>query len=83
MFFKRKKARIYANLRVGKPDVKLTKPSHVRGVREGNKAGRLEKEPGFHKASGGLATGNARRSTGIAAEKRNPILPEMPNLSPS
>jgi hypothetical protein len=53
-------------------------PTHVNGVRTGNKTGNYEKSPGH--LPGGRST--ARRSTGINPEARNPILPEMPNLSP-
>jgi len=67
------------SIRTGKPKVKPTALTHVRGVRCGNKPGSYEKEPG-HQPDG---RSNARRSTGINAEARNPILPEMPNLSPA
>jgi len=67
------------SIRIGKPEVKPTALTHVRGVRSGNKPGSYEKEPG-HLPNG---RSTARRSTGINAEARNPILPEMPNLSPA
>jgi hypothetical protein len=53
-------------------------PTHVRGVRTGNTVGNYEDSPG-HLPDG---RSTARRSTGINAEDREPILPEMPNLSP-
>jgi len=67
------------SIRVGKAKVKPTALTHVRGVRSGNKPGSYLKEPG-HLADG---TSTARRSTGINPEERDPILPEMPNLSPA
>lgn len=66
------------NLPVGRADVSPTRPAHVAGVREGNSEGSYEKMTG-HNPDG---TSTARRSTGINPEDRNPILPEMPNLSP-
>ena len=66
------------NIRVGKADTSPTKPSHVKGVPEGNAAGNYEKMEG-HNEDG---TSTARRSTSINAEDRDPILPGMPNLSP-
>ena len=67
------------NIRVGKADVKPTKPSHVSGVREGNATGGYRKMDG-HNADG---TSSARRSTGINPDARDPIMPGMPNLSPA
>ncbi|HEX5435749.1 MAG TPA: hypothetical protein VFW98_01220 [Gemmatimonadaceae bacterium] len=67
------------NIRIGRAVTTLTTPSHTRGVREGN-------EPGGYKAQGGhLEDGRstARRSTGINADKRNPIDERSPNLSPA
>lgn len=57
-----------------KPDL----PAHIKGVKQGN-------TPGNYVRSGGhLPDGRStsRRSTGIAPDLHNPILPEMPNLSP-
>ena len=67
-----------AKIRVGKPDVKPDAPSHTKGVEQGNKKGAYAREVG-HNADG---TATARRSTGIRAKKRDPILPVMPNLPP-
>jgi hypothetical protein len=57
-----------------KPD----KPTHVRGTFMGNATGNYEK------MSGHLPDGRstAERSTGINPDKRDPIDPRMPNLSP-
>jgi len=67
------------HLRVGRPDVKTTTPAHTPGTRKGNALGSYEKMHGHHSDD----TSDARRSTGIAPEKENPILPGMPNLSPA
>jgi hypothetical protein len=56
------------------PDV----TAHVPGVREGNEPGSYERMRG-HLPDGRVT---AERSTGINAEKRNPIDPRMPNLPP-
>ena len=80
-----KRARLFANLRVGKAQGYPTMPSHVKGVRQGNAPGSIEREPGIHQDPGDrrFATGTAERSTGINPKARNPIDPRMPNLSPS
>jgi hypothetical protein len=75
----RKRQRMVAGIRIGPADVKHATPTHVPGVRTGNTVGAYEREPG--QLPDGRST--ARRSTGICDEDRNPILPEMPNLSPS
>ena len=67
-----------ADVRVGKPDVSPSAPAHVAGVREGNELGSYERQPG-HLPDG---RSTAARSTGINADRRNPILPGMPSLSP-
>ncbi len=78
----RSKTKTIANVRVGKPDVKPTTPSHVPGIRGGNTGGGFERQQGvYHEGLG--ARGTARRSTGIDADARNPIDPRMPNLSPA
>ncbi len=66
-------------IRVGKPRVKPTTPTHYPGIREGNSPGHYEDSPGH--LPGGRST--ARRSTGVCDKDRDPILPEMPNLSPA
>jgi hypothetical protein len=68
-----------ANLKLGHPDVSPDLPSHVRGVKEGNAKGNYERQPGHHPDG----TSDARRSTGINAERRDAIDPRMPNLSPA
>jgi hypothetical protein len=65
-------------MRLGKPQTKTDKPTHVAGTKQGNATGNYEKQPG-HLPDG---RSTARRSTGINADKREPIDPRMPNLSP-
>ena len=67
-----------AQIRVGKRQAKADKPTHVTGTKQGNATGNYDKQPGHLPA--GRST--ARRSTGINADKREPIDPRMPNLSP-
>jgi hypothetical protein len=70
------------HLRVGKPDTRFDKPSHVRGVREGNETGSFEKQDGLIQEQD-MARGTARRSTGINPDREDPIDDDMPNLSPA
>jgi len=65
-------------IRVGKPDVKPDAPSHIKGVEQGNAVGNYRKQRGHHDDD----TADARRSTGIAPRRHDPILPIMPNLPP-
>jgi hypothetical protein len=71
-----------ANVRVGKPDVKVDELGHTEGVREGNEPGGFEETPGLY-TEDGVGRGTAQRSTGINPHGRNPIDPESPNLSPA
>ncbi|TDD83332.1 hypothetical protein E1293_15000 [Actinomadura darangshiensis] len=66
-------------IKVGKPDVSPDKPSHTRGVKEGNSTGNYDRQPG-HLPDG---TSTAARSTGINPAQHGPILDSMPNLSPA
>ncbi len=70
---------VIANIRVGKPDVDPDKPSHIKGVRQGNERGNYAKEKGL--LPDGKAT--SRRSTSINAKAKNPIDPRMPTLTPA
>ncbi|CAA9403393.1 MAG: hypothetical protein AVDCRST_MAG22-1391 [uncultured Rubrobacteraceae bacterium] len=77
-----------ANIKVGKPDVKMDAPSHTPGVRQGNEPGGIENDPGFYDtgergAGRPSAKSTARRSTGINAKSKNPVDPNSPNLSPA
>lgn len=65
-------------IKVGKPVVSTTAPTHVSGTAEGNAAGNYLKQGG-HRPDG---TSTAERSTGIRPDAQNPIDPRMPNLSP-
>lgn len=66
------------NLKIGPAEVDVTTPSHVAGVRQGNKPGSYGKQDG-HNPDG---TSTARRSTGVNHQGSEAILPEMPNISP-
>ena len=66
------------HIRVGKAQVSPDISAHTPGVAQGNATGNFEREAGF--APDGKA--DARRSTGVAPKKHNPILPIMPNLPP-
>lgn len=57
-----------------KPDM----TSHTTGVKQGNSTGHYEKQPGFLQDGRSTST----RSTGIFPEEKDPIHPDMPNLSP-
>lgn len=66
-------------IKVGKPQVRRDAPAHVPGVQQGNHVGHYQRQPGHHPDG----TSTARRSTGIGAQRHNPILSSMPNLSPA
>jgi hypothetical protein len=76
------KTKTIANVRIGKPDVKPTLPSHVWGVRQGNDGAGDDKQQGIVLLDN-EARGTARRSTGINAKAHEPIDPRMPTLTPS
>jgi hypothetical protein len=78
------RTRILGNVRVGKPDVEPSLPSHVAGVREGNEPGSIFQQPGFRQDpdDARFATATAERSTGINPRARDPIDPRMPHLPP-
>jgi hypothetical protein len=67
-----------AKLKLGKRQVPMDEPTHTPGIPQGNATGNYERQPG-HLPDG---RSTARRSTGINADKREPIDPRMPNLSP-
>ncbi|MFI9722182.1 hypothetical protein ACIHFE_21380 [Streptomyces sp. NPDC052396] len=64
-------------IRTGKPDAKPDTPTHVRGMREGNK-GPYERQSGHHEDG----TADARRSTGIHWKKHDALSKSMPKLPP-
>lgn len=55
----------------------IEKPTHVKGIKQGNASGNYARMAG-HNPDG---TSTAARSTGVA--RTEPIAPEMPNLSPA
>jgi hypothetical protein len=80
-----KQTKIVSNVRVGKPDITPDRASHVKGVRQGNNPG-VARQAGivpFNEGMHNMAHGTAARSTGINPDSRNPIDPNMPNLSPA
>jgi len=76
--FKRHKQENVGGIRIGRPRTSPDAPAHVSGLRAGNSPGNYESSPG-HLPDG---RSTARRSTGINPGASDPILPEMPNLSP-
>lgn len=67
-----------SQIRVGEPDTTPDAPAHTPGVAEGNARGSYEWQVGHHPDG----TADARRSTGVRPERRNPIASTMPNLPP-
>jgi hypothetical protein len=67
------------NIPVGRADTDHESPSHVSGVRQGNATGNYAKQDGHNKDG----TASARRSTGINPGSRDPIMKEMPKLTPA
>jgi hypothetical protein len=59
-------------------DVRPDTTSHTVGVKQGNATGSFEKTPGFLKDGRATST----RSTGIMPGEKDPIHPDMPNISP-
>jgi len=68
-----------ARITVGRPDVRPDRAAHVRGIRQGNKKGSYKSQAGHLPDD----RSTARRSTGINPKRRDPVLPDMPNLSPA
>ncbi|HEV7627925.1 MAG TPA: hypothetical protein VGO89_15635 [Streptomyces sp.] len=68
-----------SEIKVGDPHVQLDSTAHTPGVRQGNHENARKRQPGHLPDD----TSTSRRSTGINAGARNPILPGMPNLSPA
>ena len=71
-----------ANIRVGKPDVDPTAPSHVRGVYQGNRHHPLQRSRALAHETETYATGTSRRSTGIRSSDHDVIDPRMPCITP-
>jgi hypothetical protein len=78
-----KPVEVISNVRVGTPQVSPSLPSHTRGIREGNKPGSADREPGIEPVANNMAKGSARRSTSINPKAHEAIDPRMPNLSPA
>jgi hypothetical protein len=74
---------IVGNVRVGKRDVSPSAPSHLAGVRKGNRRKMLARSPGIKFVGPLRAEATARRSTGVNPDARNPIDPRMPFLTPA
>lgn len=70
-----------ANLTTGRPRVRTSSPSHIRGVHEGNRTGSLRRQKGVH-SRGESAVASARRSTSIRPDDCEPIDTRMPKLTP-
>ena len=74
------------DIRTGKPDTQPDKPAHTKGVNAGNEPGGVEADPGLY-FTGERGAGKpsvkatARAYTSIRAEDRNPIDPNMPNVT--
>ena len=68
------------NLRVGTPDTTPDAPSHVPGVQQGNSPAKPDRG---NTRVGAQIKADARRSTSINPEARNPITPNAPNLPPA
>jgi len=66
-----------AEVSTGAQHTGIEKPTHVKGISEGNALGKYEQMTG-HNSDG---TSTAVRSTGVT--KTEPIDPSMPNLSPA
>jgi len=66
-------------LPIGRKGPKMDKPTHTRGVKQGNATGAYDSMTG-HLPDG---RSTAARSTGINAKGAEPIDPRMPNLSPA
>jgi hypothetical protein len=66
-----------ANVKTGAQHTGIDKPTHVKGIAQGNALGNYAKMAA-HRADG---TSTAGRSTGVASTE--PIDPSMPNLSPA
>jgi hypothetical protein len=66
-----------AEVKTGAEHTGIDKPTHVKGIKEGNALGNYEKMAG-HNPDG---TSTAARSTGVTGTE--PIDPSMPNISPA
>ena len=76
------KTKTVSNIKVGKPQVDPMRPTHVRGVREGNAVGNMAEDESLEPDGDGARATTARRSTGISPKSHEPIDPKSPKLSP-
>jgi len=65
------------NVKTGAEHTGMDKPTHVKGIMQGNTPGNYDAMEG-HEPDG---TSTAARSTGVATTE--PIDPSMPNISPA
>jgi hypothetical protein len=72
-----------ANVTIGRPLTHPSASSHTAGIREGNRVRPAEQKRGLIELDALNARGTAERSTGINADRRNPIDRRSPNLSPA
>lgn len=66
-----------ADVKTGAQHTGIDRPTHVKGIQEGNALGKYDQMAG-HNPDG---TSTAARSTGVTGTE--PIDPSMPNLSPA
>jgi hypothetical protein len=70
------------NINIGEPDIAPDAAAHVAGVPQGNQLGGFERTHGlYHDGAMGKAT--AARSTGINPDRKGPITPKTPTLTPA
>ncbi len=70
------------NIRIGTADVAPDAPAHIEGVPQGNEPGALQRMPGFE-SRGRMTVATPARSTGINADRKGPIVPGAPTLTPA
>lgn len=68
-----------ADVNTGAQHTGIDKPTHIKGINQGNALGNYAKQEG-HNADD---TSTAMRSTGVEMGSSEPIDPSMPNLSPA
>ncbi|MDB4953690.1 MAG: hypothetical protein JWO36_1259 [Myxococcales bacterium] len=83
MMRRNNETKVISNVRVGRPDAKMTTPSHVPGIFQGNHPHILQRGKGLAHEEPLRAEGDARRSTGVRPSAHDVIDPRMPRLSPA
>jgi hypothetical protein len=66
-----------ADVSTGAKHTGMDKPTHVKGIKQGNTPGNYDSQAGHNPDH----TSTSKRSTGVASTE--PIDPSMPNLSPA